>query len=211
MLAIARSLPISVQRPSTWNIYLSAWIIQDGNYPDFSVGQTAEFAVEFFVDSSRPIECAEQRISATHTEDSGYDVVAKSILQQPELTILDVGILVYSKRKPEFQKFPVGALLQTRLSLSIDPYDYFQFLSKNPTVPPLIYSWHVLSIRRQTAPFIEIGDDSGRKMRGRDLTKFGYEEIEKTNAWSDDGGFGEYILCCELLPIEPKRTSATAT
>lgn len=31
-----------------WNIGLSAWIIQDRNYPDFSGGQTAEFAVEFF-------------------------------------------------------------------------------------------------------------------------------------------------------------------
>ena len=31
-----------------WLIGLSAWIIQDGNYGDFSVGQRAEFALEFY-------------------------------------------------------------------------------------------------------------------------------------------------------------------
>jgi hypothetical protein len=197
-------------KPSVWNIRLDAWIIQDGNYPDFAVGQTAEFAIEFFVDPSKPIERAQQQISAIHTEDSGYDVVARSLLQEPELTILDMGILVYSGQKSEFQKFPIGTLLRTRLSLSIDPYDYFRFFSKDSAIPPLIYSWNVLSIHRQTAPFVELADSSGRKMRGRDLTQLGYENIGKTNAWSDDEGFGEYILCCELLPFEPKRTSATA-
>lgn len=31
-----------------WEIGLSAWIIQDGNYDDFAAGQMAEFALEFY-------------------------------------------------------------------------------------------------------------------------------------------------------------------
>ena len=30
-----------------WSIGLAAWIIQDGNYADFTVGDRAEFALEF--------------------------------------------------------------------------------------------------------------------------------------------------------------------
>lgn len=34
--------------PGRWLIGMSAWVIQDGNYADFSVGQRAEFAIEFY-------------------------------------------------------------------------------------------------------------------------------------------------------------------
>jgi hypothetical protein len=36
--------------PGTWAIHLDSWIIQDGNYDDFSGGQDAAFAVEFYPD-----------------------------------------------------------------------------------------------------------------------------------------------------------------
>lgn len=32
----------------TFDIGLSAWIIQDGNYEDFEQGQTRSFALEFY-------------------------------------------------------------------------------------------------------------------------------------------------------------------
>jgi hypothetical protein len=79
---------------------------------------------------------------------------------------------------------------------------------------PLVYSWRINSILRQTAPFIEAGADSGRlggrKLLVRDASKLGYEEIQRTDAWSDDHGSGEYILVCDLLPIPAKRVSSTA-
>jgi hypothetical protein len=34
--------------PLACNIALSAWIIRDGNYPDFSKGEVVEFAVEYY-------------------------------------------------------------------------------------------------------------------------------------------------------------------
>lgn len=55
------------------------------------------------------------------------------------------------------------------------------------------------------------GAYAGQKMIVRDSTKLGYQEIPKTDAWQDDGGTSEYILCCDLLPIPAKRMSATAT
>ena len=35
-------------RVQTWPLSVAAWVIQDGNYPDFRKGQRAEFAVEFY-------------------------------------------------------------------------------------------------------------------------------------------------------------------
>lgn len=36
------------------NVGLSAWIIQDGNYTDFEIGQTYSFASEFYPYSLQP-------------------------------------------------------------------------------------------------------------------------------------------------------------
>jgi hypothetical protein len=74
----------------------------------------------------------------------------------------------------------------------------------------MIYSWQILAIHRQAAPFIETVSNDGRKMLVRDQSKLGYEEVPETNGWEDDGGYGDYVLRCILLPIAPKRTSSTA-
>lgn len=128
---------------------------------------------------------------------------------------MNVGILVYREEAVQFPDFPVGRRFRTQLEFGVDPYFYFERHSKNERVPPLIYSWRISSILRQTAPFIEVVADSGpyagRKMVIRDPSKLGYQEIAKTDAWQDDGGTAEYILCCDLLPIAAKRVSATAT
>jgi hypothetical protein len=98
------------------------------------------------------------------------------------------------------------------MDLGVDPYFYFESLSKSDGMLGLVYSWRITSVLRQTAPFIEIATDSNRsgKMMVRDVSKLGYEEISRTHAWQDDNSFGEYILRCDLLPIPPKRVSATA-
>jgi hypothetical protein len=39
-----------------------AWVIQDGNYPDFAVGETVEFAVAFYQQPGTAISvCANPR------------------------------------------------------------------------------------------------------------------------------------------------------
>jgi hypothetical protein len=198
-------------RLAVWNIGLSAWIIQDGNYPDFVAGRTAEFAVEFYYGPSTEIALVNADISARLAVDSKYNVVAELVSQTSDVTILDVGILIYAEREGAFPEHQRGARVETTLSFGVDPFFYFEQLSKNPAIPPLIYSWRILSILRQTAPWVEVKDHSGRSMRIRDEHKLGYVEVNRTDAWKDDGGFGEYILRCELLEIDPKRKSATPT
>jgi hypothetical protein len=97
-----------------------------------------------------------------------------------------------------------------QLRLGVDAFHCFECRSKTGDVLSLVYSWKILSILRQTAPFIETVIE-GRKLRVRDAQRLGYEEIEKTDAWNDDGGYAEYLLRCDLLPIPTKNDSVTAT
>jgi hypothetical protein len=197
------------QSPANWDIGLSAWIIQDGNYPDFEVGQTVEFALEFWLPPGVAARSSSGSVSANSLGDCLYDTVAEVLVQTDQITVLDIGVRVYQDASSRQLALPQGSRVAVQLGLGVDPFDYFETLSKTGDVLPLIYSWRILSIRRQTGPFIDTVAD-GQKIRIRDPQRPGYEEILKTDAWNDDGSFAEYILRCELLPIPPKRESVTA-
>jgi hypothetical protein len=186
--------------------------MQDGNYPDFEVGQTVEFALEFWLPKGVFAQASGGEMSPINLGDGLYDTVAEVVLETAQVTILDIGILVY-RQTTSLQPLPQGPRLAVQLRLGVDPFSYFESLSKSGDVLPLVYSWKIISILRQTAPFVDCGPGEspiGRKVRVRDPQRIGYEEILKTDAWHDDGGNAEYLLRCDLLPIAPKRTSATA-
>jgi len=194
---------------TNWDIGLAAWITQDGNYPDFEVGQTAEFAVEFWLPAGESARASSAEVRASKVADCLYDSMAEVVVQTDQITVLDIGILVYEHTLFLYQALPQGPRLAVQLRVGVDPFHNFESRSKTGDVLPFVYSWKILSILRQTAPFIETVA-GGRKIRVRDQQRLGYEEILKTDAWNDDGGSAEYLLRCELLPIPPKRESATA-
>jgi hypothetical protein len=195
--------------PTHWDIGLAAWVIQDGNYPDFDVGQTVEFALEFWLPEGVAARASNGKVSANNLGDCLYDTVGEVRAQTDQITVLDIGILVYQQTSSQQPSLPQGPRVAVQLRLEVDPFHYFESLSKTGDVLPLVYSWKILSIFRQTAPFIDTVAE-GQKIRIRDPRRLGYEEILKTDAWNDDGGNPQYLLRCDLLPIPPKRESATA-
>jgi hypothetical protein len=194
---------------TAWDIGLSAWVIQDGNYPEFEVGQTVEFAVEFWLPQGVTARASDGRISANNLGHGLYDTVAQVLVQTEQITILDIGVLVYQHMSCPLVSLPLGSRIAVQLKLDVDPFHYFESLSKTADVLPLVYSWRIRSILRQSAPFIDTVVE-GRKIRTRDPQHLGYDEVVKTDAWNDDGGNAEYVLRCDRLPIPPKRESATA-
>jgi hypothetical protein len=195
--------------PTHWDIGLAAWTIQDGQYPDFEVGQTVEFALEFSLPAGAVARATGAKVSLNNLADCLYDAAAEVVVQTDQVTVLDIGILVYEHTSFLYQSLPQGSRVAVQLRLGVDPFHHFWCLSKTGDALPLVYSWKILSILRQTAPFIDTLAD-GQKIRIRDPQRLGYEEILKTDAWNDDGGHAEYTLRCNLLPIPPKRESATA-
>ena len=91
---------ISPNSPAIWDLYLSSWIIQDGNYPDFEVGQTPEFAVEFWLTDGGGARTSDREKSATSVGGPLYDAAAEIVFQTAQITVLDIGILVYRETSP---------------------------------------------------------------------------------------------------------------
>jgi hypothetical protein len=191
-----------------WEIGLSSWIIQDGNYPDFETSQIAEFALEFY---SPNYGLSERRLKACKRLGAAkYSIIGEIIYLAQEAWVVDFGICAFRESKPP-ETISVGSFISAEIYLGIDPFFYFERLHKLPKIPPLIYSWKITSIDQQTAPFIEARAPSGQRLLVRDEKKLGYKSMKKTDAWKDDGGRGEYVLRCNLLSVPAKFNSATTT
>jgi hypothetical protein len=188
-----------------WPIGLDSWIIQDGNYPDFGVGQQAEFAVEFFLPEPNLLDESAQP-SLDPVEDAAYDMRGRVVAILDRVWVLDCGLInLYQEIQPP-EGVNVGDTVSGRGTLGIDPFFYFERLHLLEAMPPLVYTWHIDEIRMQTAPFIQTGN-----MLARDPTKLGWRQIERTDAWHDDDGRAGYLMICSLLEVPPKRSSVTAT
>lgn len=186
-----------------WALGLDSWIIQDGNDGDFQRGQEAEFAIEFNLRDFAVVETTEPE--ARLLTDSTYRVAGAVVAMLEGSWVLDVGIGVFQGQVGP-PGLTVGSSVSGEAFLGVDPFFYFEQLHAAQGMPPLIYTWRVERIRRQTAPFKEVAARSFV----RDPDRLGYIEIEATDAWGDNGGQASCLLDCSLLDLPPKRTSATA-
>jgi len=187
-----------------WLICLSSWVIQDGNYEDFELGQRRQFALEFMADELHAAEPCTK--SVLGLGEGAYEVIAEVRLSDAvgdeRLNVLDFGLLAYSDARLE--KRAAGSWIAGRLVLSVDCYSYYEIHAKRDDVPAAVYTWAITGIWRQTAPFIPGGTEY-MKLMVRDPERLGYMPLEKTDAWSDDEGHGEYVLRCRLEPDAPTR------
>jgi len=187
-----------------WTLGLASWIIQDGNYPDLRSGQQAEFAIEFHFDDAVLTQATTP--SAEFVKDSDYRIVGRVVFASSDAWVVDCGILVYAEEPPP-EGVEESVWITGSAFLGVDPFFYFERLHRLPQMPALVYSWTIERIRRQTAPFVEV---TPRRFE-RDRSKWGYIDVESTDAWEDDGGHAEYLLDCRKLDVPPKRSSSTAT
>jgi len=170
------------------NVNLDSWIIQDGNYEDFIVGQEATFALEFYPHSelkrSKPGERA--FVSAGPSE---YQVVAEVIYRSPKAVVVDFGLMVY--RETENFEYAERDWFDGKLNIGIDPFFYSSYLKDEPGIPWIKYKFRIDEILLDTTPWIQDG-----RMQYRDESRISFRSVSKTNAWEDDDGNGSYILKC---------------
>jgi len=180
------------------HIGLSSWIIQDGNYGDFSVGQETKFALEFYPPNGLQ-PCADIALAAEHIRASRYRIRGRIVFSEPNVWVIDVGTFkAFSESKPPPHAV-VGILVEGDICLGIDPFFYFEYLHRMEGMPPLTYTWLVRSILRETTPLINATDAQGRGFWKRDESREGFLPAHETKAWDDDGGNAEYVLKCERL------------
>ena len=197
--AVANGLRLVQSRFVEWNLGLSSWIIQDGNYDDVRRGDRLEAAVEFGFEESVSLTEVNEPSARCH-RDNVYDVVGRVATVEADVWVVDIGISIFNEHAPP-GGLAVGDCIAGKVWVGVDPFFYFERLAKRASMPPLIYTWRVVEIYRQTAPFVP----AGPRLLVRDASKLGWESIEHTDAAGDDGGRAEYLLRCELLPGEPRR------
>jgi len=183
-------------------IGVDAWIIQDGNYPDFARDDRAAFAVEFY--ASAALNQAEPKSSLlpslVNTEPAHYEALGESSTWPMTGGRLMSARFSSARRSPPIN-VRLGNWMSGEIYVGVDPYFYFERLAYQPDAPGLIYDWRVEKIEMQTAPFIKRG-----RMIIRDAAQLGWKEIAQTDAWADDYGNAKYVLHCRRVSRAGRRT-----
>jgi len=185
--------------PLQLNIGLSAWVIQDGNYDDFWVGNDAQFALEF--EAIDALTIGNTPLFLTHIHENRY--AASGVVQfvDEEVWVIDfAGVLAYRDGKLPPGIRP-GMTVAGEIFLHIDCFDYFERLHSRIGMPALIYQWRLDAIAMETAPYID--DPSGTYSKIRDESKLARIPRDRTDACHDDNGNADYVLTCTRLPIPP--------
>jgi hypothetical protein len=184
-------------------IHLSRWIIEDGNYEDFYIGDKRRFALEFW--ASSPLTGTTEKVMRLQQQSAhSYDVSGELVFASGEFWVLDCGVLTYSERQSEIEVgCKVGDFVQGNLRLGIDPFFYFETHHKIPNVPALIYEWQVNSIEQDTTPYVLSDDD---RMYVRDESKRSHQSVRGTakELITPDRG-AEFILYCSKLGTAPSH------
>ena len=187
---------------NSWNIGLSSWIIQDGNYVDFRKNEIREFALEFYFQKFSLSELKSKKVALLQ-DGPLYEINGEAIYKNDDVCIIDFGLLAYSSNS-NVQNVKVGDYLTGTIYLGIDYFDYFERLYKINGIPPLIYTWKIEKIFFETTPIIETKDDNGKTERVYDKSRYSTKELEKTDAWSEEEDSANYILICSPIPKKPK-------
>ncbi len=185
---------------SRWDIDLASWVIQDGNYTDFCVGDLATFALECHgtVHTGEEDHKAVRRIGGERR----YEIQGQVLYRAADVWVVDFGIRAYCERGLSDGVEP-GSFVVGEIDLGIDYYVYKEFLHMRPGFPELGYAWRIDRILQVSAPYIPTTTPWGAPARMRDMASASYTAIERTNAWEDEDGHAEYILQCTLLDPRP--------
>lgn len=184
--------------PASWVIGLDPWIVQDGNYGEFAVGETHAFALEF---ETREVAIVDPRPrSVTQLGGTRYRVDAPVVLVDGNLWMIDVGVLAYSDAGP-LEGASTGALLSGEIVLGVDPFPFFEHHATLQNVPAAIYTWRITAIRELIAP--EPPQNVYLSPEELDWTS---REVLVTDAWNNPAGVVRtYELVCERLDVAPRR------
>ena len=170
-------------------VAIDSWIIQDGNYGDFAVGDRVKFALEFAGSTLRQSNSRETIVR--HRGYGVYDVCAQVLFVDAKAWVIDFGPLAYWESTPPEFAVP-GAWVEGELMLGVDPFFYMEYLHKLPGMPRLQYNWRVASIMRNDTPWLVEG-----KVLSRDHKQVAWTDIACTDAWNDDEGRSSYVLLVE--------------
>jgi hypothetical protein len=191
---------MSEQKTLDLEIHLSRWIVEDGNYADFHVGETRRFALEVWNQS--PLTRSTEHVTSLRKQrDHSYNFSGRLVFASNGVWVIDGGVLAYSDRKSEIDpECKAGDFVRGHLKFCVDPFFYFEEHCKVPHIPPLIYGWQINSIEQDTTPYILSNDG---RMYVRDESQRSFKAVsgtDKSLIVPDRGP--EFVLYCSRLGAE---------
>jgi hypothetical protein len=190
---------------NTLHIGVSSWIIQDGNYPDFRIGDIVKLALECH--PRRIIESSANSKQCTRLSASNYRVTAQTIFTQKNVFVLHFGLLAYDQAPPP-KWMKSGQYVDADLYVGIDPFFYFEELYAIKGMPELRYGFGIRDIELETTPWISTVDSSGRTIMTRDESNQSFRPVAETDAWLDDNGNAHYVLKLERIENGTEQSGA---
>jgi hypothetical protein len=180
------------------HIGIDAWIIQDGNYPDFRAGERYRFALEFHAPSG--LSPASPARALEHVGSSLHRACGVVIHVEPDVWVCDFGVLAY-QAGPAPAWAEVGAGLAGEIYIGVDHYSYMEEFRRRPGFPELSYDAVLEAIQLETTPWLDDRLPDGRPCRRRDDARQAFRPVSATSAWSDDEGSAHYVFDCQLTPV----------
>jgi len=189
------------------DVFMDSWIIGDGNYSDFSKGETRQFALELWAPAGlKKIEGSEK--SSQADQRYTYAISAEVMFASSEILVIDSGVLAYSATSSDLEAgFRVGDFVKGDVTFGVDPFFYFERLSKLPDVPALIYEWRIEWVEQETTPLIS-GKVCGREGYVRDQARTRFERVESTSEIIPNPHdiAPSYVLHCTKLEAAAMKT-----
>jgi len=186
-------------------VHLDRWIISDGNYDDFRVGEMRKFALEFRTPTLR--QTTERTTWLRQQPDYSYSISGKLVFATPDVSVIDCGVLAYSERKGVVQEgCAVGDFVRGELSFGVDPFFYFESLCKISGIPALIYEWRIDFMEQDTTPYI-LSEVCGRPGYVRDESQHSFSEFRGSdqNVAKPPGICPAFVLHCTMLETAPQH------
>lgn len=192
---------------TVWSIWIDSWTLQDW-YDELVVGERAEFAVEFWQHAPLTIADPGTPTGAIQLTDDKYDVRALVTFLDERVSVVDFGLVAGYWGKP-LASAMVGDVVSGQIGLKVA--DIVRSLAPRlPACPPLMHSWNVQRVQRETAPFVRASSKNEWEREGSRLV-----DIARTTRVDDHNSDGtgngiEYRLECTLV-AEPPRPLTSAT
>jgi hypothetical protein len=193
-----------------WAINVAGWIIQDGNYRDFVVGDQSEFAVEAYAEYLSRTSGEKREPSAMRLEGRGawYDVAARVIYVRESAWVLDIGILVYGNRADLPDGVEIGDMVSGRVHLEVSGPAVYPEAFRIPG--EAVYRWQIEAIDRETTPWLQ--PDPERQYFHRDPDNVSFVSVPQTDAWNDEATHDpNYVLHCREIPQADGGLNARAS
>lgn len=175
------------------NAGIDAWVIEDGNYSDFEVGQEIQFALAFYPLSLKPSDSSSR--SVAHMGGNRYKICAQVVFKRENLWVIDMGFLAYTGSH-QFASIKEHDWIEGDGYIGVDEFDYREARHKDPSIPDITYSFKIEQIFLDTTPWVARRDQSGRTVMCRSEQQQSFREVAETDAWNDDDGNASYVLKC---------------